>query len=112
MFLDASHDYKDLREDLDLWGPKVKPDGVFAGHDLGMSGVNLALCEYFDEDPPPNSHKDFKKINYGFTRQEHYGYKKKLGGCWIWDKKIHGEAPADPPCYKNLHIDHGGWVKG
>ena len=111
VFLDASHAYDDFSKDLQAWGPKVKANGVFAGHDTGFGGVSVGIAEYFGEDPPPNAHKDFDKLNHGFTRAEHYNYEQKLGGCWIWDKKIHGEPIAETGRYKHLIKKYGGHVE-
>jgi hypothetical protein len=38
VYLDASHDYKSVCEDLTVWYPKVKSGGYFMGHDY-MDGV-------------------------------------------------------------------------
>jgi hypothetical protein len=32
VFLDASHEYEDVRDDIESWYPKVKRGGVLAGH--------------------------------------------------------------------------------
>lgn len=45
VFLDASHEYADIRHDILCWMPKVKAGGAFAGHDVYFSGVNAALKE-------------------------------------------------------------------
>lgn len=34
VYLDASHDYANVAQDLRVWYPKVKPGGVLAGHDF------------------------------------------------------------------------------
>lgn len=33
IYVDARHDYKGVREDIELWWPKLKVGGVMAGHD-------------------------------------------------------------------------------
>jgi hypothetical protein len=53
-YLDARHDYGSVREDLELWFDKLRPGGVFAGHDYldaefpwGAVGVKSAVDEFF-----------------------------------------------------------------
>ncbi len=38
VYLDARHDYKAILDDINLWYPKVKRGGVFAGHDYVNNG--------------------------------------------------------------------------
>lgn len=45
VFIDASHAYVDVWNDILNWLPKVKKGGVFAGHDVYFPGVNQALKE-------------------------------------------------------------------
>lgn len=40
VFLDASHKYNDVVSDIQSWLPKIKNNGVLAGHDYG--------CDLFD----------------------------------------------------------------
>lgn len=47
IFIDASHQYTDVMNDLIAWYPKVKTNGVFAGHDYGTwDGVTQAVNEW------------------------------------------------------------------
>ena len=46
VFLDASHEYEDVKEDILHWLPKIKSGGIFAGHDYAPSwGVYNAVNE-------------------------------------------------------------------
>lgn len=50
LFHDASHHYEDVKRDLQLWIPKVRDDGIFAGHDYFTQchpGVKQAVDEIF-----------------------------------------------------------------
>ena len=48
IFIDASHEYQDVKEDIIAWLPKVKQGGVIAGHDylnVDFPGVERAVHE-------------------------------------------------------------------
>ena len=53
VFIDAAHDYANVKADLAAWWPKVKKGGVFAGHDYaeihGHPGVRQAADEFAAE---------------------------------------------------------------
>jgi hypothetical protein len=56
VYIDARHDYESVKEDLNAWFGKVKPGGIFAGHDYvdgmlpqGDFGVKSAVDEFFAE---------------------------------------------------------------
>ena len=53
VFIDASHEYEDVKEDIIAWLPKVKSGGILAGHDYYLNeqfycGVNRAVDELFE----------------------------------------------------------------
>ena len=48
VYLDALHDYKNMKADLEAWEPKIVDGGILAGHDWGHKGVTLAVQEFAD----------------------------------------------------------------
>jgi hypothetical protein len=53
VFVDASHLYEDVRDDIEAWWPRVEAQGLLAGHDLdhnrdrrGQWGVRRAVSEF------------------------------------------------------------------
>lgn len=54
VYVDARHDRESVLEDLEAWYPKLRPGGIFAGHDYvdgsfpnGEFGVRGAVDEFF-----------------------------------------------------------------
>ena len=52
VFIDANHSYESVKNDIDLWLPKVKTGGVLSGHDYSISffGVIQAVNEKMGTD--------------------------------------------------------------
>jgi hypothetical protein len=54
VFIDASHEYEDVKNDINTWLPKVKKDGILAGHDYYVDeydyfpGVKKAVDELLE----------------------------------------------------------------
>jgi len=48
VFIDASHEYHDVLEDLEAWTPKVKQHSFILGHDMDRRGVYDAV-KHFSE---------------------------------------------------------------
>jgi predicted O-methyltransferase YrrM len=48
VFIDAAHDYDNVKADINAWLPKVKQGGYLAGHDYpAWQGVKMAVDEIF-----------------------------------------------------------------
>ena len=66
VFIDAAHDYDSVSKDIANWFPKLKANGVIAGHDYNYDqGVYPAVNEFFN----------LKNIPV----------KQIAGGCWFVD---------------------------
>ena len=46
VYIDAGHDYPYVKEDLNIWWPKVKGGGCLCGHDYNNGGVYSAVNEF------------------------------------------------------------------
>jgi len=47
-YIDGGHDYKTVKGDLEMYWPRVKKGGLFAGHDyMQQEGVHRAVNEFF-----------------------------------------------------------------
>jgi hypothetical protein len=46
VFIDASHDYENVKKDLEAWYPKIKKGGTLAGHDWTWPDVSRAVVEF------------------------------------------------------------------
>lgn len=64
IFIDAAHDYVSVKKDILAWLPKLKKDGVIAGHD------------YTDDHPGV-----IKAVD------EVFGNIKKIGTSWVYENK-------------------------
>jgi predicted O-methyltransferase YrrM len=62
IFIDAAHDYDSVVKDRAAWWPKLKPNGIFAGHDYPWHEVKQAVTEHAEAN------------GYEVTR---------VGRCWI-----------------------------
>jgi len=49
VYIDANHDYSHVYQDLSLWTPKIKDNGIVAGHDINMITVYTAVKQFCEE---------------------------------------------------------------
>jgi hypothetical protein len=51
VFIDGSHKYEDVKEDIETWKNKIAPNGCIAGHDYHIiEGVTKAVDEIFPKE--------------------------------------------------------------
>jgi predicted O-methyltransferase YrrM len=54
IFIDGDHSYEGALRDCELFFPKIKSNGIFAGHDWSFDGVRKAINEFKDKNGSPN----------------------------------------------------------
>ena len=69
IFIDAGHEYPQVSEDIRLWYPKMKDNGIFSGDDYFYPTVKKAVNEFIDmhnfklynskEKNPDPTHNDY-----------------------------------------------------
>lgn len=49
VYIDGNHDYEYVKQDIELWWPRLRDGGVLAGHDYSLHtpGVGKAVEEFF-----------------------------------------------------------------
>jgi predicted O-methyltransferase YrrM len=45
LFIDGNHEYEAVKADLDMWWPKIAPEGILAMHDLNWDGPARIIRE-------------------------------------------------------------------
>lgn len=45
VFIDAAHDYENIKKDIIAWRPKIKKGGILSGHDYDFGDVKRAVDE-------------------------------------------------------------------
>ena len=45
VFIDADHSYEGVKDDIQIWFPKVRGGGFVCGHDLSWDGIQRAIAE-------------------------------------------------------------------
>jgi hypothetical protein len=61
VFIDAAHDYENVKNDIQSWLPKIKIGGTLAGHDFHFQGVRRAVKELL-------KHFDIYRNSWIFTK--------------------------------------------
>lgn len=46
VYIDAAHDYENVKRDIDIWFHKVRQGGIFSGDDFSSPGVTKAVTEF------------------------------------------------------------------
>lgn len=49
IFIDGDHSFEMCYKDLNLWYNRIRPGGLFSGHDFSLPGVNKALQQFRKE---------------------------------------------------------------
>lgn len=67
IFIDASHDYVDIKADILAWRPLLTPGGLFCGHDRQWDGYDGGVMKAIDEFVP--------------------GHQVGIGAIWYWQEQ-------------------------
>ena len=91
LFIDSCHEYESVKKEIEDWYPKVKLNGIIAGHDYthNQPGVIKAVNEFFGEN-------NIKKI-IGVSGS----------GSWLVDKNEFENRKIDDDKKLNILIYHG-----
>lgn len=65
VFIDANHTYDSVKEDINLWLPKVKEGGILCGHDFRIKHFGTILAVYERFFPIEIEHDNFWWIRKG-----------------------------------------------
>ncbi len=93
VFIDGSHDYVDIKDDIIHWLPKVKKGGILAGHDYypppqpnswGMRNVSNSTSEEVQQYWNTNKFHTYKAV--GETLGHHNIIHDTLCYCYIYEK--------------------------
>lgn len=77
VFIDAAHDYDNVRADIEAWRPKVRPNGVLAGHDYCRAWPGVV-----------------RAVEAAFR-----GRARVFGSCWY----VAAQGRAAPPSWREFH---------
>lgn len=75
VYLDDAHSYEHVKKEIESWYPKIRKDGMLAGHDINIKApdrVLKAVREFAQEN------------NLVYTVRDNYN--EAVGDWWIWKK--------------------------
>ena len=113
-FIDAAHDYTNVHADILAYWPKVKPDGVLAGHDFGHHRNWAGILEKREEYARSAGRKKGQRIppSYGVGQAlaelfHHCEYHIQFGVWWV--ERRH--CPAGPIATEPSRTGKPLWLK-
>lgn len=91
VYIDAAHDYENVKKDIAAWAPKVKVGGIIAGDDFydfpsGKGGVMRAATEY-----TAHNQYDLKLTNWDIDNPVRDDRQPSF-----WFVKTHNNGPTHP----------------
>lgn len=89
VFIDGSHEYEDIKDDIIHWLPKVKPGGILAGHDYYLPPQPTS----WGTRPPSNA----SEIDYYWNSNKCSAYKA------VGETLGHENITANHLCYCYVH---------
>lgn len=66
IYIDGNHQYSSIKEDIQTWLPKIKPNGMISGHDYSWPSVQKAILEVFGTTP----HQVFIDASWVFMKDK------------------------------------------
>ena len=85
VFIDAAHDYKSTKRDIEIWRKKVKPGGILCGHDFEKHASEVDEARMNER-----AHLDFcseDQMHYGVIKavSEAFSKLRREWSVWIVD---------------------------
>lgn len=87
LFIDGAHDYESVRQDFNVWSPKVVEGGVIAIHDTTWPGPKRVVIESLFKSRHFRTVRFVNSITYG-TRVSRNSFVERFGNCAILCAKL------------------------